>query len=150
MYLAHCAGHTLVIYSCVNIIKMYYYIQKKFPITFTHLTRHHARQKASDSSFTCHRTPSFRSVVYAPQITNQIPPFSRSNAACSNAAKIDPIQWWMRRPPRTSRISGRPILTLHTHLITLPCHISLTHISDPRFDPRFAWLDLRIGIFYFH
>ena len=42
----------------------------------------------------CSRPPLSRSGVYGHKITNQIPPFSRSDTTCSNAAKIDSIQRW--------------------------------------------------------
>ena len=102
----------------------------------------------------CSRPPLSRSGVYGHKITNQIPPFSRSDTTCSNAAKIDSIQRWTlcHELVEFSAVRSRAALSAprasrapyHT-----PCNFSPTCISDTRFDSQFAWLDPRPSIFYF-
>ena len=96
------------------------------------------KKKIPVKSSLCSQPPRSRSGVYSYKITNQIPQFSRSNTACSNAARIDPIKRWTcchalvefpavrsRAAPSDPRASRVPYHTL--------CHVSLIRISNPRF-----------------
>ena len=99
--------------------------------------------------------PLSRFGVYGHKITNQIPPFSRSDTTCSNAAKIDSIQRWTlcHELVEFSAVRSRAALSAprasrapyHT-----PCNFSPTCISDTQFNSQFAWLDPRPSIFYFY
>ena len=74
----------------------------------------------------------FHSVFLSPNynITNQILPFSRSDAACSSAAKIDPIQRWTHRYNFRSsdHTPHRQIHALHAHRIMLPAMSALSYL----------------------
>ena len=111
---------------------------------FCHFFRTFLKKKKKPlKSSLCSRPPHSRSSVYCHKITNQIPPFCRLNAACSNTAKIDPIQRWTCRhaPVEFPAIRSHAALSdprsSHTPYHT-PYHVSPTRISNLRFDPRFT------------
>ena len=74
----------------------------------------------------------FHSVFLSPNhnITNQILPFSRSDAIYFNAAKIDPIQRWTHRYNFRSsdHTPHRQIHALHAHRIMLPAMSALSYL----------------------
>jgi hypothetical protein len=98
---------------------------------------------------------SSRSSVYSHKITNQIPSFSRLDAACSNTAKIDSIQRWMHRSNfrPSDHASHHQIHALPVYRIILPTTsallVSLTRGSTHgSLDPIHDLVSF-IFIFYF-
>ena len=91
-----------------------------FPINFTHLTRHHSRQRALDYSFTRRRTPCSRSASYSHQFKWQPPSIHRSEADLLNAAKISAIGGHTCRHVPVEVLEVRTTSVTRLHLSRVP------------------------------